>query len=288
MSYGMTVNGDNNRLLFSTSVNGMFFQGKATLQTVFPDSESGQLITVDYSTQPNTGRTYFNVPNATTYEFRITLPSTVTSIMPFIYNSVNKRVAFLTIYRLSSTVWQIYVYACTNPNTTGNFPSTVNIPQVYVFSDFIGSNVNTGYGVNTFRENGKVTFSTNAKPLIFKALYSGNVSFSNLTINQDFPFSWIGNGSGYSQNITSYNSVLPSSSISKPAIFFSGNQTTRRRNPATGSVWVFEATARFLSGTNQLAVEWARVFTTFSLSNINEQSTTPPFTALIIDAAQYD
>lgn len=288
MSYGMTVNGDNNRLLFSTNVNGMFFQGKANLHTVFPDSDSGQLITVDYSTQPFTNRTYFDIPNATTYEFRITLSSSVTSIMPFVHNTVGKRVAFLTVYKLNSTDWQIYVYACTNPNTTGNFSSTTNIPQVYVFSDFISGSTNTGYGVNTFNETGKATFSSNAKPLIFKALYNGNVRFSNLSLNQDFPFSWIGNGPAYNQNISFYNSVLPTSSISKPAIFFSGNQTTRRRNDNTGTVFVFEATARFLASTSQLAVEWARVFTTFSLGGVNQQSTSPSFTALVIDAAQYD
>jgi hypothetical protein len=282
MAYGMNVNGDNNRLLFSTNVNGLFFQGKATLHQIFTTQ------TTDYVFSPGMGRILFDWCRAAIYEFRITLPSTVTSIMPFIHNTVGKRVAFLSIYKENSTVWSIILYACTNPNTTGAISSAVNVPQVYVFSDFLAGTTNTGHGINTINESGKVTFSTNAKPLIFNALYNANIRFSNLVINQSFPFSWVGNGPAFTQNISYHNSLLPVAGISKPAIFFSGNQTARRNNPTFGDVFIGEATARFLPVTGQLAIEWAEIATSFSLSNINQQSTSPPFTAMVIDAAQYD
>jgi hypothetical protein len=287
MSYGMTVNGDDNRLLFSTNVNGMFFQGKATLFRIYPDPDTGTLVTTDYTTNQFTGEIIFSNPQAIIYEYRMTLPSSVTSIMPFIYNPVGKRVAILTIFKLSSTSWQIFTYACTNPNTTGYISSSTNVPEIYVFSDFLSSPSNVGYGINTFNSNGEVTFSTNSKPLIFNALYNANVRYSDLTYNAT-SVAWIGNGPGSGFHISYHDSLLPASSISKPAVFFAGNQTARGRNPNTGTVFVYEATARFLPSTRQLAIEWAQVARTFSLSNVNEQSTSPQFTAMVIDAAQYD
>jgi hypothetical protein len=276
MSYGITVNGDNNRLLFSTNVNGMFFQGKAALHQSYSNT------TTDYFTNFFTGETLFNYPGIAFYEFRITLPQNVTSILPFIYNPVAKRAAFLGILKISNTVWQIFVYACTNPNTAGSISPTINIPQIYVFSDFISEATNVGSGINAINSSGKVTFSSNSKPLIFNALYNANVSYSNLTPITN-SISYIGNGP-VQQNITYYNSILPTSGITKPAIFFTGNQTVRGR--ISGVTYIYESTARFLPVTSQLAVEWAYLDAGFS--DESEQSTSPPFTAMVIDAAQYD
>jgi hypothetical protein len=280
MTYGMVVNGENNRLLFSTNVNSMFFQGKATLHQIYSS------VTIDYMTNTFTGATLFNYPEAAIYEFRITLPAGVSSILPFIYNSIGKRVAFLSIFKLTTTEWQMFVYACTNPNTTGSISPSINVPTIYVFSDFMTGQSNTGYGINTFDSNGKISFSTNAKPLIFKSLYNGNVRFSDLTVIVNDGITYVGNGP-IQQNISLYNSVLPASSISKPAIFFAGNQTGRRSD-ANGVVYIYEATARFVPSTSQLAVEWAYIGSSFSLQPVNQQSTSPPFTAMVIDAAQYD
>jgi len=67
---------------------------------------------------------------------------------------------------------------------------------------------------------------------------------------------------------------------------FSSNQTTRYTDNSFSRV--FEATARFDPSNAQLGIEWAWVGTAYNPSNIVQQSTVTPFSAFIIDGAQYD
>jgi hypothetical protein len=281
MTFGLTVNGDGNSLLFSTATDNLFFQGKATLAQIYDPN------TIDYVFYDNIWL-LFNWPDANFYRFTINLPASTTSILPFIYNSIGKRVGIASVSKVSSTTWDILVLACTNPNVSQPaISSSTYVPTIYVFSSYIDAAINTGNGINVFNESGQPIFTTNERPLILKALYSGNVPYSNLTAIREFGgnLSYVGNGPDRNSKYISYFSPLSiSGSISKPAIFYSYGQT------CTLGITIWECTAAFNSSTSQLAVEWAQVGqrSIFDPPFPTRQSTVSPFFAFIIDASLYD
>lgn len=274
MSNGIVVNGDGNSLLFSTETNGLFFQGKATFYKVY------QSLTIDYA-----AGSVYNWPQARFYEYRITLPASIPTILPFIYNPIAKRVAIINVRKLDSTTWEILTIACTNPNESlPAISSTTYIPTIYVFSNYIDAAVNVNYGINVFGPLGNATFTTNERPLIIKTYYSGQVPYSNLTTVASYNGR---NGPLNIKYITWFNAVSPVPSLSKPAIYYSSNQTCRINS--TGFIEIFDSTARFDPTNNQLGIEWAGTGSYYDSSGVSTlQSTTTPFFAFIIDAAQYD
>jgi len=96
MTFGLNVNGDGNSLLFSTATDNLFFQGKATLAQIYDPN------TIDYVFYDNIWL-LFNWPDANFYRFTINLPASTTSILPFIYNSIGKRVGIASVSKVSST-----------------------------------------------------------------------------------------------------------------------------------------------------------------------------------------
>lgn len=281
MTFGLVANGDNNNLLFSTDTDNLFFQGKATIYQIY-DS-----LTIDYAAVDGYG-VFYNRPSSVFYEYRITMPSSVESISAFVYNPVQKRTSVASIVKLDSTTWEIIVVACTNPNNSQPaISSSTYIPTIYVFSSYIDAVVNTGNGINVFDALGNVVFTTNERPLLIKAAYSGNIQYSNILRLQTESFTYVGNGPSQSnKTISWFNPLNTVSSITKPAVFFSCNQTAARRSIIT--VNVYEATARFDPSNNQLGIEWASPGQYFSQQDINQQSTVTPFFAFVIDGAQYD
>lgn len=282
MTFGLVANGDNNSLLFSTDTDNLFFQGKATLLTSYTSQS------IDYWNAESFGVLY-NWPNANFYKFTITLPAETQSIIPFVYNSLGKRVSIVSSIKQNSTDWEILVVACTNPNDSlPRVSSTLYVPTIYVFSNYIDSSIYAGNGINVFDANGRPIFTTNEKPLLIKAAYAGNIPYSNLTsINEaGGNLRYIGNGPNrFLKYKTFFDPISSVSSISKPSIFYSCNQTT------VGTVnterYIYESTASFSQSDSKLAIEWSFVGSTFG-SLPTSQSTVTPFFALVIDGAQYD
>lgn len=283
MSQGIIVNGDGNKLLFSTETDNLSFQGKATYV-----AHSG--LNVDYRTYSATVGVVFNWPTANLYAYDIALAAQIDTILPFVYNPIGKRVGILTTYKLDSTTWRIVILACTNPSDTGpaNDPLTY-LPTVYVFANHISANVHTGYGINVFNQNSKPVFSTNSRPLLIRRMYSGGMPYSNLTvINENFfdPF-YIGNSDNrFLKSRFGFAPFEVNSAIAKPAICFCGTQT------AVGSaffLYLYFATAYFVPASNNLVLEWAYGGASDNPAVPIQQSTPGlPFFAQVIDAAQYD
>lgn len=279
MTFGVTVNGDENRLLFSTDTSNLTYQGKASIYTIYNSQ------TYDYPSTYDTGQTIYGMPGAVFYEYRITLNSSITSIMPFIYNSVNKRVSIISNRKLDSSTWEILTIACTNPNTTGVISSSTYIPEVYVFASYMNTAVNTGNGINVFDASGNPVFTTNSKPLLIKAVYNGSVPYSNI---KRIPGQWNYidvNGALFSKTITEISPTITPVSISKPAILFSSNQSVAYNAAGIASVW--ELSAVYSSSTKNLGLEWTNVGSIYSGPS-TQQSSAANFFSLIIDGAQYD
>lgn len=284
MSNGIVVNGDGNSLVFSTDSDNLFFQGKATYTANYSQRP------IDYEDFQGFWGVLYNVPCCVFYEYIIDLPSSVNSILPFIYNPVGKRVSIVSLIKTSSVRWTIMIIATTNPNVSApeNSP-TEYIPTVYVFSDHIDAAVNTGYGINVFNSSGTPTFTTNEKPLLIKSLYTGNVPYSNLSIIDDDRGSlrYYGNSPNrFVKSITWFSPLGTPTSITKPAIYYSCNQTCV--GVLSPEKYIYESAAAFNPANSQLGIEWALVGYTFFGSLSPSQSTTSEFSAFIIDASQYD
>lgn len=277
MSSGIVVNGDGNSLLFSTDTDNLSYQGKATFYQVYQSS------CIDYTLfSPST--VLYNWPNAFFYEYRITLPAQVTSIMPFIYNQINKRVALINIRKLDSTTWEILAIACTNPNVSQpTIPTTQNIPTIYVFANYIDASTTSGNGISVYDGTGKAVFTTNERHLLLRATYSGTTPFSNLQAST-------GNGPDFNQKyITSFAPMSTVGTISKPAIFFASTQTTRRQQSGNPFARIWELTAAYDFSTKNLLLEWANIGQFFSSPPVStQQSTDVSFFCLIADGANYD
>lgn len=277
MSNGIVVNGDGNSLLFSTDTDNLVFQGKAIFHKIY-DSQ-----TIDYTLfSPST--ILYNWPNATFYEYRIALPSSVNTIMPFIHNQINKRVALIELSKIDSTTWEMLFIACTNPNVSQPaISSTTNIPTIYVFSNYIDANLNVGNGINVYDGTGRAIFTTNERPLLIRASYSGTTPFSNLQAAT-------GNGPDFNQKyITSFAPMSTVGTISKPAIFFSSTQTTRRQQSGNPFARIWELTAAYDFSTKNLLLEWANIGQFFSSPPVStQQSSNVGFFGLIVDGANYD
>lgn len=279
MSNGIVVNGDGNSLLFSTETKGLFFEGKASFYQVYSSE------TADYQYNNDIGIIY-SLPKIIFYEYRITLPSSVQTILPFIYNPVGKRVAIVNTRKLDSTTWEILTVACTNPNEgLPVISSTTYIPSIYVFSDTIDAAANVGNGINVFGASGNVVFTTNERPLIIKGYYSGQVPYSALVTSGAYDGR---NGPDRTlKTITWFNPASSLPAISKPALYYSSNQTCRINS--TGFIDVFDSTAVLEGGgTGRLGIEWANSARFYSPGDPTQQSTVTPFFALLIDGAQYD
>lgn len=278
MSNGIVVNGDGNSLLFSTETDNLSYQGKASFFRVYqPDC-------IDYTLfAPST--VLYNWPAAFFYEYRITLPAQVTSIMPFIYNQINKRVALINIRKLDSTTWEILAIACTNPNVSQpTIPTTQNIPTIYVFANYIDVSTTSGNGISVYDSTGKAVFTTNERHLLLRATYAGTTPFSNLQTNAT------ANGPDFNQKyITSFAPLSPVGTISKPAIFFASTQTTRLQPRSTIFARIWELTAAYDFATKNLLLEWANIGQFFSDPPVSaQQSTNVSFFCLIADGANYD
>lgn len=281
MSNGIIVNGDDNSLLFSTNVDTLFFQGKATLASIYKPQ------TIDYVQSAYSGVVY-GWPDAVFYEYNIELPSSVTSIMPFVYNSIQKRIGISNVRKTSSTNWNIFVFACTNPNNSQPaISSSIYPPEIYVFSNYVDAPVNTGTGINTFDATGKVTFTTNERPLLIKASYTGNVPYSNLQIVFLYSTVYCVNGPWNTKNITSFSPMKTVGAISKPAIFFGCTQSCRYKDGTTIHVW--ECSADYDASTTNLNLEWAKLGVYYDDTGTSTiQSSTSTFFSIVIDAADYD
>lgn len=282
MSNGIEVNGDGNSLLFSTDTSNLFYQGKATYSTVY-----GPEI-VDYLDSQLWGILY-NRPLSVFYEYTIDLPASTATILPFVRNPVDKRVSILNVTKISLTTWRILIAACTNPNNSSPvISSTTYIPEVYVFSNYIDSSVNTGHGINAYDSSGGVVFTSNETPLLMKAFYSGNLPYSNLSQIRESGGNlyYIGNGPNrYTKQITWFDPLNTVPALTKPAIAFSYGQTTV--GTAT-SKYVYEANAVFDGVNKKLGIEWTLLAIDYFLTAPNAQSTVSPFFAFVIDGADYD
>lgn len=281
MTHGIIVNGDDNSLLFSTEVDNMFFQGKATLASIYESQ------TIDYVQSASSGVIY-GWPSAVFYEYNITLPSSVTSIMPFVYNSIQKRIGIVNVRKTSSTNWNILVFACTNPNNSQPaISSSTYTPVIYVFSNYVDAPVNIGTGINTFDSTGKVTFTTNERPLLIKGSYTGNVPYSNLQTVILSGTVFCVNGTWNTKNFTSFSPLKTVGSISKPAIFYGCTQSCRYNDG--GFIYVWECSADYDSATTNMNLEWAQLGRYYDPSGVSTiQSSTSTFFSIVIDAADYD
>lgn len=277
MTYGIVVNGDNNNLLFSTDTKNMFFRGKASFHQAF------DALTIDYS--GNGSQPFFNFPGATLYEYRFTAPASVVNIIPFVHNSLGKRCAIVSTIKLNSVTWQLFVLSSGNPNVT--FPavsSTLHPPEIYVFSDYIDANPKIGYGASVFNSSGITIFTTNERPLLIKGLYAGTTPLSNLQSIKVGSTTFRVNGPSIStKTITFFNPINTVSNINKTAILYSSNQTAI----IGGITRVWECSAVYDNNTKQLGLEWCNIGNS-GQQNRTVQSTGTPFTALVIDASQYD
>lgn len=283
MSQGIIVNGDDNSLLFSTDTDNLFFQGKATYISSYSDRY------VDYVTFSSSFGILYNLPFLVFYEYTINMPESVTTILPFVHNSVGKRVSIVSIAKNTTTQWAILIVATTNPavSVPNNSP-TAFIPTVYVFASYIDAAVNTGNGVNVFDSSGQVKFTTNERPLIIKAFYEGDNPPSNLTNIREAGGNlfYVGNSSNrYAKTITWFSSSNTVPAIAKPAIFYSCSQTCVGR---VTDRYIYESTAVFSPSTSQLGLEWACVDISLFSSRPAVQSTANRFFAFIVDGAQYD
>ena len=282
MTYGFTVNGEGNNLVFSTDTDNFFYQGKASYYNSFPSTNGG----FDYLSNTSTAN-LLNSPWGKLYEFRITLPSQVTNILPFIYNPFGKRVAVVSTVKLDSTTWQIYLVSCivSVSGYDANANPVTNQPTVYIFANYIDVNVNTGYGINVFSDTSKVLFTTNEKPLLIKALYNGNVRYSDAANRVYSGVSSPTVGPDRSIKYISYiNPVNTVGDITKAAIFYSSPQSARAGDIVEN---VYESTAVYSNTTKQLGIEWA-IIGSAGIQLPDIQSTVTPFTAMVIDGSEYD
>lgn len=272
MAFGLVVNGDSNSLLFSTETDNLVFVGKATYSTVYTTAYTGEY-------QVYFGTTIYNRPWACLYEFTITLNSSVSAIMPFVWNPYGWRIGVINTYKVDSNTWRTLV-ASSTPSTGGSG----NAPTIYVFARYYGSTLNYGNGINVFDSSGSVAFSTNTKPLLLKSIYSGSVGYSNLQAQSSGSMQYVGNSGSNTISSFSYAPIGGQKSITKPAIFFPSNQTAVGYNNV---YFIFEYLAKYNTSNGNLVAEWSNVNQTFgSLSS--SQSSSNIVNAMVIDGANYD
>ena len=278
MTFGLYTKGNYSQMIVSSEANTLVFVGKATF-----GSRSGITGTgfgpYYYN---NFGTILYNWPQSSIYSY--TFNASGRDVVFFVYAPYPQKCSLISASKAGDGTYTIFI--ASQPAGATTF-----VPEVYCFAK-TNTAASSGYGMNVFKSDGAVAFTTAEKVLIVKKYYNGTFPASNLVPTYGSPGSitYVGNSGSQSVQTISYISPVDSISqtISKPIIYLPSYQTAGARN--FGSQYYFyELLGSYNSSTTNLELEWVNTnFGVFGFGGVTYQTSARTGFAMVADGANYD
>ena len=282
MTFGLISKGDYSQLLFSTEAETLTFIGKATFTTrqgVPPGPVNGLQNNWAYYFYSN-GVTYYNFPRGSIYNY--TFNSGGRDVIFFVYAPYPAKCSLMRASKNANGTYDISV-------GSQNGGSSTYVPEVYCFAK--ANTVASGYGMNLYKSNGSIAFTTASKILIVKQYYAGTFQSSNIQNYQTrYSGSFVANsGNRGSPTITSIAPVDSGSRpVTKPILYLPSIETAVRW--LSYEYWFYELLGSYNPSTTNLDVEWVNTATVFIFNTKppTYQSIARNGFAMVADGADYD
>jgi hypothetical protein len=281
MTFGINTKGDYSQMIISSEVDTLTFIGKATFvvrQGVTPRGPSDSPPRWPYYYFIDI--TYYNFPRGSIYEF--TFDSGGRDVVFFVYAPYPSKCSLMRASKDASGIYSISV-------GSQNGGSTSYVPEVYCFAKT--NTVSSGYGINVYKSDGSVSFTTSSKILIVKKYYTGTFPASNLQVQRAGSGPYYTGNSG--SNVITVSSIAPVDSISqtitKPILYLPSVETAARYNSIVYDYYFYELLGAYNPSTTNLDLEWVNLATVLSFSaQPTYQSPARNGFAILADGADYD
>jgi hypothetical protein len=275
MTFGLYSKGDYSQMIISSEANTLAYVGKATFV-----SRAGWI-------EPGRAPYYYTDGSVVLYNFPIC------SIYRYTFNAGGRDVVFFQYSpypQKSSLIIATKGGDGTYDLSIASQPAgpTSFIPTVYCFAK-TNTASSSGYGMNVWKADSSIAFSTAEKALIVKKYYTGTFQASNLTpMYSREQLSYVGNGPNQYATTISYIPPVDSiaQTISKPILYLPSYQTAGARAPQS-SYQVYELLGAYNPSTTNLEVEWVSpAFGGFNPTTYQTNARTG--FAMVADGADYD
>ncbi len=278
MTFGLYTKGDYSQMIVSSEANNLVFVGKANYGS--RSGITGNGFGPYYFNQ--FGTILYNWPQSSTYSY--TFNAGGRDVVFFAYAPYPQKCCLISASKAVDGTYTLYI--ASQPAGSTSF-----VPEVYCFAK-INSASSSGYGINVWKSDGSIAFSTSAKVLLVKKYYNSTFPSSNLTPTLGYPgpITYVGNSGSQSSTSISYISPVDSISqtITKPILYLPSYQTAGARSSG-GQYFFYELLGSYNSTTTNLELEWVNTdFGSFGFGGVTYQTNSRNGFAMIADGSDYD
>jgi len=278
MTFGLYTKGDYSQMIVSSEANTLAFVGKATFGARSGITGSG-FGPYYYN---NFGTILYNWPQSSIYSY--TFNAGGRDVVFFVYAPYPQKCSLISASKAVGGTYTIFI--ASQPAGSTSF-----IPTVYCFAK-TNTATTSGYGMNVFKADGSVAFTTSEKVLIVKKYYNATFPASNILARTGSPGSitYVGNGASQSSATISYISPTDaiSQTITKPILYLPSYQTAGAASTG-GQYFFYELLGSYNSSTTNLELEWVNTdFGSFGFGGVTYQTNSRNGFAMIADGADYD
>lgn len=244
MSFGIYSKGDYSQMIISSEANTLVYVGKATFVSRSGNVQAGYA--PYYFT--NGSVVYYNLPMSSVYSY--TFNAGGRDVVFFQYAPYPQKACLIVASKDSGGTYNLSI--ASQPAGATSF-----VPTVYCFAK-TNTASSSGYGMNVWKGDSSIAFTTSQKALIVKKYYTGTFQYSNMTpMVGSTSVSYVGNSPNQFATTISY--IPPTDSISqtitKPILYLPSYQTAGAKAPQS-SFEIFELHGAYNPSTTNLEVEW--------------------------------
>lgn len=278
MTFGVYAKGDYSQVIIASEFSTLAFVGKATYGA--RSGITGLGFGPYYMNQY--GTILYNWPQSSIYSY--TFNAGGRDVVFFAYAPHPQKCCLISASKAVDGTYTLYI--ASQPAGATSF-----IPEVYCFAN-INTSATSGHGMNVWKSDGSIAFSTAEKILLVKRYYTATFPASNLTPTYGYPGSITYVGNSGSQSNTSISYIAPAVSapqaISKPILYLPSYQTAGARSPGS-SYYFYELLGAYNPTTSNLELEWVNTtFGVFGFGGNTYQTNSRNGFAMIADGAEYD
>jgi hypothetical protein len=275
MSFGLYTKGDYSQMIISSEANTLAYVGKAT----FVNREG--YINPGYAPYyfTNGPVVYYNFPICSVYSY--TFNAGGRDVVFFQYAPYPQKSSLISASKDAGGTYTLYI--ASQPAGATSF-----IPTVYCFAK-TNTASSSGYGMNVWKADSSIAFTTAEKALIVKEYYTGTFQYSNMTpMVGSTQVVFVGNSPN--QYATTISYIPPADSIpqtiTKPILYLPSYQTAGAKAPQW-TFQVYELLGAYNPSTTNLEVEWVGAGSG-GFNPTTYQTNARTGFAMVADGADYD